>query len=325
MVRVLTSLIALLALMTGVASAHGPSRQKVVESIEINAPADKVWAVVGNFGDMSWHPAMAKTEATGNEAGATRVLTTGTGGKISEKLTKYNAEGKSLSYEITDVDVKVVPVTNYSATITVTGSGDKSTVEWKGAFYRGYVNNDPPPELSDEAAVNCHHRHLQGRSRQPEEEARGRLMPLASARRRPSSARPRLSAPLLACALLLLGADVVSAGDAREALVTNQTGDSLSVVDLATFKAVAEIKIGGKPAGVALSPDGTRAYVTSPESKELVIVDAETRSIASRSRRRHRTARNCGRARRAAGVRRRLVCAQAVRGRSGCGESRRRS
>jgi hypothetical protein len=141
--------------MTGVASAHGPSRQKVVESIEINAPADKVWAVVGNFGDMSWHPAFAKTEATGNEVGATRVLTTGTGGKINEKLTKYNAEGKTLSYEITEVDVKVVPVTNYSSTITVTGTGDKSTVEWKGAFYRGYVNNDPPPELSDEAAVNA--------------------------------------------------------------------------------------------------------------------------------------------------------------------------
>ena len=155
MVRVLTSLIALLALMTGVASAHGPSRQKVVESIEINAPADKVWAVVGKFGDMSWHPAMAKTEATGNEVGATRVLTTTAGGKISEKLTKLNAEGKTFSYEITDVDVKVVPVTNYSSTITVTGTGDKSTVEWKGAFYRGYVNNDPPPELSDEAAVNA--------------------------------------------------------------------------------------------------------------------------------------------------------------------------
>ncbi len=98
---------------------------------------------------------MAKTEATGNEVGATRVLTTTAGGKISEKLTKFNAEGKTFSYEITDVDVKVVPVTNYSSTITVTGTGDKSTVEWKGAFYRGYVNNDPPPELSDEAAVNA--------------------------------------------------------------------------------------------------------------------------------------------------------------------------
>lgn len=23
---------------------------------------------------------------------------------------------------------------------------------WDGAFYRGYMNNDPPPELNDEAA-----------------------------------------------------------------------------------------------------------------------------------------------------------------------------
>jgi hypothetical protein len=28
-----------------------------------------------------------------------------------------------------------------------------STVEWKGAFYRGYMLNDPPPELNDEASV----------------------------------------------------------------------------------------------------------------------------------------------------------------------------
>ena len=31
--------------------------------------------------------------------------------------------------------------------------GDKTIVTWKGAFYRGYRNNDPPAELSDEAAV----------------------------------------------------------------------------------------------------------------------------------------------------------------------------
>ena len=28
-------------------------------------------------------------------------------------------------------------------------------MEWRGAFYRGYMNNDPPPELSDEAAVKA--------------------------------------------------------------------------------------------------------------------------------------------------------------------------
>ena len=44
---------------------------------------------------------------------------------------------------------------NYSSSISVKGEGDKSTVEWKGAFYRGFMNNDPPPELSDEAAVKA--------------------------------------------------------------------------------------------------------------------------------------------------------------------------
>lgn len=148
--------IVLAGLAPVVALAHGPSRQKVTETIEINAAPDKVWAVVGNFQDMGWHPAFAKTEGKGgNDANATRTLTTKTGGKIEEKLVKYDAAGKSLSYEITAVDVKVVPVSNYASTLSVKDAGGKSTVEWKGAFYRGYVNNDPPPELSDEAAVKA--------------------------------------------------------------------------------------------------------------------------------------------------------------------------
>jgi hypothetical protein len=51
--------------------------------------------------------------------------------------------------------VKVLPVNNYSSMLSVKGEGDTSTVEWKGGFYRGFMNNDPPPELSDEAAVNA--------------------------------------------------------------------------------------------------------------------------------------------------------------------------
>ncbi|MFN0219312.1 MAG: SRPBCC family protein [Hyphomicrobium sp.] len=140
----------------GIARAHGPTRQKVVETIEINASPDKVWTVIGNFQDMGWHPAFAKTEGSGDNApDATRKLTLASGATIEEKLTKYSADSKSYSYEITNVDVKVVPVTNYASTISVSGEGDKSKVEWKGAFYRGYVNNDPPPELSDEAAVKA--------------------------------------------------------------------------------------------------------------------------------------------------------------------------
>ncbi len=150
----------MMALVTVIAAspawAHGPTRQKVTETIEINAPADKVWSVIANFHDMSWHPAFTKTEGDGgNEVGASRTLVLASGDKIEENLIKYDADKKHYKYEITKVDVKVVPVSNYSAMISVSGDGDKSTVKWKGAFYRGYVNNDPPPELSDEAAVKA--------------------------------------------------------------------------------------------------------------------------------------------------------------------------
>lgn len=150
------SVLVLGGLPTGV-DAHGPTRQKLTKSIEINAPADKVWKVIANFQDMSWHPAIEKTEGSGgNEAGAKRTLTLkGSGGKIQEALTKYDAAGRTIAYEITEVDVKVLPVTNYSSSLKVEGDGAKSVVTWKGAFYRGFMNNDPPPELSDDAAVKA--------------------------------------------------------------------------------------------------------------------------------------------------------------------------
>jgi hypothetical protein len=148
--------VAALSLVPVAAFAHGPSRQKVVEKIEIDAPPAKVWAIVGNFQDMSWHPAVAKTEGTGgNSADAKRKLTLKSGGVIDETLTKYDAEGMSLAYKIDQVDVKVLPVNNYSTTISVKEEGGKAIVEWKGAFYRGFMNNDPPPELSDEASLKA--------------------------------------------------------------------------------------------------------------------------------------------------------------------------
>ncbi|WP_407174591.1 SRPBCC family protein [Bradyrhizobium sp. STM 3562] len=142
----------------GTAWAHGPTRRKVNESIEINAPPAKVWAVIGNFQDMNWLQPVSKTEGDkGNEIGATRRLTLSTGATIDEELYKYDAEKMTYSYRITTVDVKVLPVTNYSSTLTVSPGADGKTtlLEWAGAFYRGYPNNDPPPELNDEAAMKA--------------------------------------------------------------------------------------------------------------------------------------------------------------------------
>ena len=144
-----------LAVLPAVALAHGPSRQKIVETVDIDAPCAKVWAKIGSFQDMSWLPPVAKTEGQGgNEKGATRTLTLKNGGVIEESLEKYDGEAMSYFYRISHVDVKVLPVTNYSSWLSLKpGEGAKCTVEWKGAFYRGYPNNDPPPDLNDDTAV----------------------------------------------------------------------------------------------------------------------------------------------------------------------------
>lgn len=141
------------------ADAHGPTRQKVAITKEVAAPPSEVWAVIGNFQDMSWHPAVYSAAGEGGNAiDATRVLTLGEAGgpTISEVLYKFSDEKMSYSYRITDVKVEVLPVTNYSSHLTVKpGKDGGSVVEWKGAFYRGYPNNDPPENLSDEAAVKA--------------------------------------------------------------------------------------------------------------------------------------------------------------------------
>ena len=147
--------LAALTLASSVALAHGPTRQKVVEKITIDAPADAVWAQVKDFDALAkWHPAVAESPADkGNTEGSVRTVKIKGGGSLVESLERYNAEGKSYSYRAKDGGA--LPVTNYTSTISVSGDGTKSTVEWRGAFYRGFPNNDPPPDQNDEAAVKA--------------------------------------------------------------------------------------------------------------------------------------------------------------------------
>ena len=118
--RVLTLVVAILVVYAGIASAHGPTRKKVVIHRDIAAPPENVWALIRNFQDMSWHPAIVETVGEGGTApGATRTLTLGNGGKIHEKLEKYDTDKRSLFYRIEEVDVNVLPVTNYSSWLSV--------------------------------------------------------------------------------------------------------------------------------------------------------------------------------------------------------------
>ncbi|MDO9214099.1 MAG: SRPBCC family protein [Methylococcales bacterium] len=156
----------LMFLFSSFAYAHGPVRQDTDETITINAPADKVWGIIKNFGDMSWLPPVKSTDVKGgNEKGAVRVLTLQDGGSITEEMKKYDEAKMSYSYKITDMStaktithagkeekVPVVPVDNYSATITVEAQGATSSVRWKAGYYRAYTNNEPPEDMNEAAA-----------------------------------------------------------------------------------------------------------------------------------------------------------------------------
>lgn len=159
MMRMLFGAAAMAALVPLAATAHGPTRQKVTLTVEIAVPSAEVWEAVGKFDDMGWHPAIFATEGDGGSViDAIRVLTLGEAGgpTISEVLYKYSDERRSYSYRITDVDVEVLPVTNCSVHLTVKDGADcGSLVELRGAFYRGYPNNDPPEHLNDAAAVDA--------------------------------------------------------------------------------------------------------------------------------------------------------------------------
>lgn len=147
-------LISVIAFSNGASAAIDETiRHK--DSIEINAPVDKVWAKIGNFGDMSWHPAIAKTEITSgkaDEVGATRVLTMQDGGTIKEVLTSYDAAGMVIKYETTE---GVLPVREFDGTLKVDAAADgKTIVTWRAMFKRKDPAN-PGAAGQDDAAAKA--------------------------------------------------------------------------------------------------------------------------------------------------------------------------
>jgi len=146
---------ALLLLPAAALAAHGTTPLKVVETMDIDAQPAKVWAIVADFQNWTWLPGVSKIEGSGGATPdqAKRRLSLNNGVVVEESLTKFDAERMSLGYHVDSVDLKRLPATNYSVIVTVKAAeGGKSNVEWKGRFYRGYPNANPPPELSDEVA-----------------------------------------------------------------------------------------------------------------------------------------------------------------------------
>ena len=141
-----------MSLLPFTASAHGPSPQKVEKTITIKADPAKVWAIIKNFGSMSWHPGVASTKLEKKGEDTFRMLTFKDGGHVYEKLRSADDAGMKLKYEIIE---GTLPLTDYNASMTVE-KGDKAgetKVTWVGRFYRLYKLNPPIPAGQDDATA----------------------------------------------------------------------------------------------------------------------------------------------------------------------------
>lgn len=99
-------------------------------------------------------PQIASTTSQGgNVQGAKRELTLKKGGVIKEELKSINEANMTFSYKISEnPDCSVLPVNNYSSNIDVEASGNGTKVTWNGAYYRCFLQNNPPSDQNEEAA-----------------------------------------------------------------------------------------------------------------------------------------------------------------------------
>lgn len=137
-------------------AAHGAAPLKSVETILIDAPPEKVWAVIGDFASYDWLPGVAHIEAQGGDAPGQgrRRLVMADGGAVEETLVKREPDRMTLAFHRDRDDVKRLPAINYMTHVTAKpADGGRTLAEWKGRFYRGHPFNDPPPGLDDDTAL----------------------------------------------------------------------------------------------------------------------------------------------------------------------------
>ncbi len=135
----LTRAIFVFIVLAGFQSQAVAHENKVSQTVEIAAPADQVWATVGNFHAIhEWLPGVQETVSDGSsEPGAKRELVLGETVSLHEVLDTLDPAQMTLGYSIPDDthDTAVLPVKGYSSMISVLDAGGTSIVTWTGRFF----------------------------------------------------------------------------------------------------------------------------------------------------------------------------------------------
>ncbi|MBM4270091.1 MAG: SRPBCC family protein [Deltaproteobacteria bacterium] len=99
---------------------------------EIGASADRLWALVVDFGKIDWIPGAEGARTEGKGPGMVRILGA-PGAEIRERLESVDEARRQIAYTIPVGNP--LPVTDYRATMTVHARGaDRSELEWACTF-----------------------------------------------------------------------------------------------------------------------------------------------------------------------------------------------
>jgi len=102
---------------------------EVTVSEEIEAPADRLWAIVADFGNVAWMKGVSRCDVTGEGAGMVRSIHAGNGPPLAERLEFVDESARRLGYEIPE---RVPPpVADYHAQMAGVGlGGGRSRLDW---------------------------------------------------------------------------------------------------------------------------------------------------------------------------------------------------
>ena len=111
----------------------------------IPAPADRLWALIADFGDTSWMPGGGgDVTLEGEGPGMARIIRAGDQ-QIREELVSVDPATRTLVYTIPEG--VPFPVDGYRSTVVVTGDDSGSELEWRCEFEPAGVSEDEAVQM----------------------------------------------------------------------------------------------------------------------------------------------------------------------------------
>lgn len=119
---------------------------KVEQTVQLNASADQVWEVIGNFSDLGWYPGNRGMQTETVDGKLQRVVPLPGGAELREQQ-EDDRGSHSYSYTIASGPL---PVSDYLCSLRVEPDGNgtnRSIVTWSSTFEPVGVSEDQAVEI----------------------------------------------------------------------------------------------------------------------------------------------------------------------------------